>query len=621
MKKPVAILLLLALLIGSELRAQEDPKQAVEESPAETILGTWEEAGNPRFTFSFRENNKIVKTEDGKQSPPQSFELKVSNTSKGPHTLNIGGRFGAFVRFTGGDHVTFTDQQKVARLFHRRIGPRTWRDKTGQFKIGATFVRVNGDQVVLETRADNVEIAVPLAKLSDVDRQYVQKRLRYAREKTRLDDIIAVNKTIADLRNSRGIKITAFHPPVNVIRIGDLTEVSDLSVYFEKEPPTDVDLQQLLPLNKIHPIESLVSRHGVGGRQITDAGLAHLKAMKSLQLFQISPLPQVTDAGLLHLEGLSELRFLTLDTSAITDAGLERLQGLTNLVTLKLRGTKITDAGLAHLKKIPSLVHLDLNGTAITDAGLEHLKGIPRLSDLDLVGTAISDAGLEHLQQLRNLEDLSFDCSKITKTGLVNLARIPRLKRLQTPEEKMTDIACIQLNEYLPKCSIIGGLDSGEKSARNYIVQAGLGFGTSLSAFKKTYPSVAVTKAVGRELHVATVINSPERSALRPDIVICYFWEGKLFKTSSRYEGDRLGQKGIQKIAHILLSDTTDPVVPFFGAWEGYPAVKQVSKGVGVVTWSFPRVKRFVTSKSAGNEYLTLDVVDTVAEKKAIQRK
>ena len=50
---------------------------------------------------------------------------------------------------------------------------RTWKDSTGQFSVEAVFVRVSGDQVVLQ-RKDKTEISVPLAKLSEADRKYVE---------------------------------------------------------------------------------------------------------------------------------------------------------------------------------------------------------------------------------------------------------------------------------------------------------------------------------------------------------------------------------------------------------------------------------------------------------------
>ena len=53
---------------------------------------------------------------------------------------------------------------------------RTWKDSTGQFSIQAAFVRVNGDNVVLQG-IDKKEISLPLAKLSATDQQYVKARL------------------------------------------------------------------------------------------------------------------------------------------------------------------------------------------------------------------------------------------------------------------------------------------------------------------------------------------------------------------------------------------------------------------------------------------------------------
>ena len=53
---------------------------------------------------------------------------------------------------------------------------RTWKDSTGQFSIRATFVRVSGDNVVLQD-IDKKELSLPLAKLSAADQQYVKARL------------------------------------------------------------------------------------------------------------------------------------------------------------------------------------------------------------------------------------------------------------------------------------------------------------------------------------------------------------------------------------------------------------------------------------------------------------
>ena len=51
---------------------------------------------------------------------------------------------------------------------------RTWTDKTGKFKVTGELVKVEDGKVVLR-RTDGKEIKVPLARLSDADRQYVSR--------------------------------------------------------------------------------------------------------------------------------------------------------------------------------------------------------------------------------------------------------------------------------------------------------------------------------------------------------------------------------------------------------------------------------------------------------------
>ena len=80
---------------------------------------------------------------------------------------------------------------------------RTWKDSTGQFSIEATFVRVNGNQVVLQG-TDKKEISLPLAKLSVADQQYVKARPYVARGNAYLLKG-EYDKTIADC--TEGIRL------------------------------------------------------------------------------------------------------------------------------------------------------------------------------------------------------------------------------------------------------------------------------------------------------------------------------------------------------------------------------------------------------------------------------
>jgi predicted nucleic acid-binding Zn ribbon protein len=88
--------------------------------------------------------------------------------------------------------------------------------------------------------------------------------------------------------------------------------------------------------------------------------------------------PQITDAGLVHLRRLSRLQKLELHGARMTDAGLVHLKELRRLQLFKLTGKRITDAGLVHLSGLSALKELYLGATRVTDAGIAELqKAIP----------------------------------------------------------------------------------------------------------------------------------------------------------------------------------------------------------------------------------------------------
>lgn len=63
---------------------------------------------------------------------------------------------------------------------------------------------------------------------------------------------------------------------------------------------------------------------------------------------------RTSNADLVALETLGELRYLSLNQTAVTDDGLVHLTRSTNLRSLSLNATAIGDQGLSHLAKIES---------------------------------------------------------------------------------------------------------------------------------------------------------------------------------------------------------------------------------------------------------------------------
>jgi hypothetical protein len=80
-----------------------------------------------------------------------------------------------------------------------------------------------------------------------------------------------------------------------------------------------------------------VGQVSVRGTRITNAGLAHLKALESLEDLDLAE-TAVDDTGLVELQGFKSLRRLNVDGSRVTEAGIKQLQAV--LPDLEVIGRK-----------------------------------------------------------------------------------------------------------------------------------------------------------------------------------------------------------------------------------------------------------------------------------------
>jgi hypothetical protein len=166
----------------------------------------------------------------------------------------------------------------------------------------------------------------------------------------------------------------------------------------------------------------------VNSKEVTDAGLEHLKGLTSLLTLDLNN-TKVTDAGVVYFKGMTSLQTLWLNNTKVADSGLEHLKGLTSLLTLYLNDAQVTGTGLEHLKELSSLQTMLLNNTKVTDAGLEHLKGLTSLQALLLNNTKVTDAGLVHLKELTSLQTLDLRGTSVTTTGVAVLqSALPKCK-------------------------------------------------------------------------------------------------------------------------------------------------------------------------------------------------
>jgi hypothetical protein len=114
-----------------------------------------------------------------------------------------------------------------------------------------------------------------------------------------------------------------------------------------------------------------------GGSSFTDAGMDACTKLPKLTDLQIWHTP-VTNAGMAYLPKLTGLRNLRLASQfapRITDAGLPHIAAIKTLETLSIGETRLTwDGGLKHLKALPNLKRLELNQVEMSAADLTRLK-------------------------------------------------------------------------------------------------------------------------------------------------------------------------------------------------------------------------------------------------------
>ncbi len=252
-------------------------------------------------------------------------------------------------------------------------------------------------------------------------------------------------------------------------RTGDVVAVDLTGVWV-----SDADLERLAGYAKL---ERLVLAH----TRITDAGFAHLAALRGVreldcyyaEFFSADALAhlagwqslerlvlrgtRVTGKAFEHIAHLKALRALDVGHTQIDDAGLDLLAELPALESLALGGNRVSAAGLAQLRLLKGLRHLDLSGVQRVDSGewgivlnpatLGEVGGLTGLRSLNLAGATLNDTGadrpglkesvrqtiegLDRLAKLVNLESIDLSRLPLSAAALAPLAGLPKLRELR----------------------------------------------------------------------------------------------------------------------------------------------------------------------------------------------
>ncbi len=205
-----------------------------------------------------------------------------------------------------------------------------------------------------------------------------------------------------------------------------------------------------------------------GGREVTDAGMAHLARCRKMRHLSVSSSP-ITSKGLGEIGKLVALEHLQIYNANLTTSGFAQLNNLKSLqylyvdvirpdgtfldlsglasirdLTLAVphQGETLRDGDLACLAKLDRLERFQMSYCrGIGDAGLAHLAGLTRIQRL-CVGGGVTDAGLAHLSKMKQLTSLTIS-GNITERGLMRLGQNPALNHLWviTPNQFGGDIA------------------------------------------------------------------------------------------------------------------------------------------------------------------------------------
>jgi len=195
--------------------------------------------------------------------------------------------------------------------------------------------------------------------------------------------------------------------------LSGLTKLRDLALH--QTAVTDAGIRHLAPLKELRSLD--IATQGITGVTLNE--LSGCKELTKLSLYDRTNANHgaVNDAGL-HAVAASfpKLEEFTYVQRQVTDAGLAHLSAL------KLRKLSANTApgieGLRHLAEISTLESLELGRSNLTDEGLALLAGLKFLQTLSSFDAHVTDEGLKHLQTLPALKSVTFSETKITQAGL-----------------------------------------------------------------------------------------------------------------------------------------------------------------------------------------------------------
>lgn len=195
---------------------------------------------------------------------------------------------------------------------------------------------------------------------------------------------------------------------------------------------SDDALRSLVGLKKLRILH-------LWGPLVSDAGIAHLSSLKSLEELRLDYNDRIGDASASALGELTNLKALYLYSPKLTDAGIARLRGLTRLETLTLGDTQVGDKAMETVAGFRSMQTIDLQHTRVTDEGLAHLRPLTRLRWIGLKGTRVTSRGIANLADATGMTQVEADDTQIGDEGLAAMRRMNGMSSLYIANTRVTE--------------------------------------------------------------------------------------------------------------------------------------------------------------------------------------
>lgn len=199
-------------------------------------------------------------------------------------------------------------------------------------------------------------------------------------------------------------------------------------------------------------------------------GVAECVSLRSLRLVDCP----VSDANLAQIAKLPTLDGLVIQKApALTDAGIAEIAKLTELRSLILRDvTQLADAGVAPLSGLSRLKFLELNGCPrLTEKGLASFAALP-IDMLSAPEQFFSDEKIDALTQFSQVRILFVQRepnAKITLDGVLKLKALKELRGLFAEECATAELDAFKaLQRELPRLKVVVSLADAPEHKKNF---------------------------------------------------------------------------------------------------------------------------------------------------------